>query len=60
MEFWPTVSPVELEAVLVGVVTAGSTLAALWITDRTRIRTRWADEQRGVIGRMLQTSRARH
>lgn len=46
----------ELEAVLVGVLTAGSTLAALWITDRTRIRTRWADEQRGVIGRMLQTS----
>jgi hypothetical protein len=47
---------VELESVLVGVVTAGSTLAAVWITDRIRIRTRWADEQRAVIGRMLQTS----
>ena len=46
----------ELEAVIVGIVTAGSTLAAVWITDRNRLQTRWADEQRGVIGRMVQTS----
>lgn len=44
----------EWDTVLVGFITAGATLAAVWLTGRAQSRTRWADEQRQVIGTMLQ------
>jgi hypothetical protein len=45
---------VDWDTVLIGFITASATLTAVWLTGRTQARARWADEQRQVIGTMLQ------